>query len=90
MDNITEFIKKQNSLSTLRFITCGSVDDGKSTLLGRMLYESQLIFDDQVDSLVRDSKRIGLFWGCFMEYLHLLGASLLLDPFWYLPPLGGT
>ena len=34
-------------------------DDGKSTLLGRMLYEAQLIFDDQVDSLVKDSKRIG-------------------------------
>ena len=50
---------KQNKLDTLRFITCGSVDDGKSTLLGRMLYEAQLIFDDQVDSLVKDSKKIG-------------------------------
>ena len=59
MNNIVEFIKKQNSLSTLRYITCGSVDDGKSTLLGRMLYEAQLIFDDQVDNLVKDSKRIG-------------------------------
>lgn len=59
MKNITEFINKQNSLSTLRYITCGSVDDGKSTLLGRMLYEAQLIFDDQVDSLVKDSKKIG-------------------------------
>ena len=56
---IKNFIEKQNSLSTLRYITCGSVDDGKSTLLGRMLYEAQLIFDDQVDNLVKDSKKIG-------------------------------
>ena len=56
---IENFIKKQNSLSTLRYITCGSVDDGKSTLLGRMLYEAQLIFDDQIDSLIKDSKKIG-------------------------------
>tara|TARA_B100001287_G_C22676080_1_gene527738 strand:+ start:1010 stop:2902 length:1893 start_codon:yes stop_codon:yes gene_type:complete len=56
---IQKFITKQNKLDTLRFITCGSVDDGKSTLLGRMLYEAQLIFDDQVDSLVKDSKKIG-------------------------------
>lgn len=56
---IKKFITKQNKLDTLRFITCGSVDDGKSTLLGRMLYEAQLIFDDQVDSLVKDSKKIG-------------------------------
>mgnify|MGYP005748263423 CR=1 FL=1 len=56
---IKNFIKKQNALDTLRFITCGSVDDGKSTLLGRMLYEAHLIFDDQVDSLVSDSKKIG-------------------------------
>lgn len=56
---IKDFIKKQNSLDTLRFITCGSVDDGKSTLLGRMLYEAKCIFDDQVDSLVKDSKKMG-------------------------------
>ena len=56
---VKEFIDKQNSLATLKFITCGSVDDGKSTLLGRLLYEAQLIFDDQVDSLVSDSRKIG-------------------------------
>ena len=56
---IKKFINKQNTLDTLSFITCGSVDDGKSTLLGRMLYEAHLIFDDQVDSLVSDSKKIG-------------------------------
>ncbi len=43
----------------LRFITCGSVDDGKSTLIGRLLYESQLLFDDQLAALERDSRRVG-------------------------------
>ena len=54
---INQFLKNQNSLQTLRFITCGSVDDGKSTLIGRMLFESQLIFDDQIVSLENDSKK---------------------------------
>ena len=58
-NSVEEFIHKQNALTTLKFITCGSVDDGKSTLLGRLLYEAQLIFDDQVDSLISDSKKIG-------------------------------
>ena len=56
---INHFLKNQNSLQTLRFITCGSVDDGKSTLIGRMLFESQLIFDDQIVSLEHDSKKSG-------------------------------
>ena len=43
----------------LRFLTCGSVDDGKSTLIGRLLYESQLIFDDTLASLARDSRKYG-------------------------------
>jgi GTPase len=43
----------------LRFITCGSVDDGKSTLIGRLLYDSRQIFDDQLASLEADSKRVG-------------------------------
>ena len=45
--------------SLLRFITCGSVDDGKSTLIGRLLYESKMIFDDQLTQLAADSKRLG-------------------------------
>ena len=57
--SIKKFLKKQSSLETLRFITCGSVDDGKSTLIGRMLFESQLIFDDQITSLKNDSKKSG-------------------------------
>ncbi len=56
---ISRYLKSQASLDLLRFITCGSVDDGKSTLIGRMLYESQMIFDDQVASLKNDSKKYG-------------------------------
>ena len=58
-DAISKYLKSQASLDLLRFITCGSVDDGKSTLIGRMLYESQMIFDDQVASLIKDSKKFG-------------------------------
>ncbi len=45
--------------SLLRFITCGSVDDGKSTLIGRLLYESKLVFEDQLAALEADSKKVG-------------------------------
>ena len=47
------------ALPTLRFLTCGSVDDGKSTLIGRLLYEQKLIFDDQLSALEKDSKKHG-------------------------------
>jgi bifunctional enzyme CysN/CysC len=46
-------------METLRFITCGSVDDGKSTLIGRLLYETKLIFEDQLEALKADSKKFG-------------------------------
>ena len=46
-------------MDTLRFITCGSVDDGKSTLIGRLLYETKLIFEDQLEALKIDSKKFG-------------------------------
>jgi len=46
-------------MDILRFITCGSVDDGKSTLIGRLLYESKLIFEDQLEALKADSKKFG-------------------------------
>ena len=49
----------QAALPTLRLLTCGSVDDGKSTLIGRLLYEEKLIFDDQLSALERDSKKFG-------------------------------
>src|SRR5690349_24420295 len=46
-------------MDTLRFITCGSVDDGKSTLIGRLLYETRLIFQDQLEALKQDSQKFG-------------------------------
>lgn len=54
-----EFIENQRMKSLLRFITCGSVDDGKSTLIGRLLYDANLILDDQLGALHEDSKRHG-------------------------------
>jgi bifunctional enzyme CysN/CysC len=56
---VKTYIDTQANLDLLRFITCGSVDDGKSTLIGRMLYEAQLVFEDQVTSLKQDSKKLG-------------------------------
>jgi bifunctional enzyme CysN/CysC len=50
---------RASALPTLRLLTCGSVDDGKSTLIGRLLFEQQLIFDDQLSALRRDSKKHG-------------------------------
>jgi bifunctional enzyme CysN/CysC len=56
---VDAYVANQAHLDLLRFMTCGSVDDGKSTLIGRMLFEAQLIFEDQVTSLKADSKRQG-------------------------------
>lgn len=56
---VDAYIDNQAQLDLLRFITCGSVDDGKSTLIGRMLYEAQLVFEDQVTSLRSDSRKLG-------------------------------
>ena len=50
---------KEKSKSLLRFTTAGSVDDGKSTLIGRLLYDSKSIFEDQMDHIVQSSKRLG-------------------------------
>ena len=58
-DDIDAYLHRQQHKSLLRFITCGSVDDGKSTLIGRLLYESKLIFDDQLTQLAADSQRVG-------------------------------
>ena len=57
--DIDAYLLSHQHKSLLRFITCGSVDDGKSTLIGRLLYESKMIFDDQLTALDADSKRIG-------------------------------
>jgi bifunctional enzyme CysN/CysC len=57
--DVRGWLAQQEAKELLRFITCGSVDDGKSTLIGRLLYESKQIFDDQLDALESDSKRHG-------------------------------
>jgi len=57
--DIESYLRAQERKSLLRFITCGSVDDGKSTLIGRLLYESKMIFDDQLAALAADSKKVG-------------------------------
>ncbi len=57
--NIEEYLKKHENKELLRFITCGSVDDGKSTLIGRLLYDSKMIFEDQLNSIEKDSKKHG-------------------------------
>jgi bifunctional enzyme CysN/CysC len=58
-EDIDAYLDIHQHKSLLRFITCGSVDDGKSTLIGRLLYDSKMIFEDQLASLEADSKRVG-------------------------------
>jgi bifunctional enzyme CysN/CysC len=57
--DIAGYLAQHESKPRLRFITCGSVDDGKSTLIGRLLFESKNLFDDQLSALARDSRRHG-------------------------------
>ncbi|WP_294337654.1 sulfate adenylyltransferase subunit CysN [uncultured Sphingomonas sp.] len=57
--DIDAYLARHQDKSLLRFLTCGSVDDGKSTLIGRLLYDSRTIFDDQLAALEADSKRLG-------------------------------
>lgn len=57
--DIIAYLDAQENKSFLRFITCGSVDDGKSTLIGRLLYDSKLIYEDQLASIEKDSKKSG-------------------------------
>jgi bifunctional enzyme CysN/CysC len=66
------FLEQQQQKSLLRFITCGSVDDGKSTLIGRLLFDAKQIFEDQLEAVKKDSKR----WGTQNEEIDL---ALLVD-----------
>jgi bifunctional enzyme CysN/CysC len=58
-EDIDAYLELHQNKGLLRFITCGSVDDGKSTLIGRLLYDSKMIFEDQLAALEADSKRVG-------------------------------
>jgi bifunctional enzyme CysN/CysC len=57
--SLRSFLAAQEKKTLLRFLTCGSVDDGKSTLIGRLLYDTKLLFEDQLSALKRDSKKYG-------------------------------
>ncbi|WP_298233776.1 sulfate adenylyltransferase subunit CysN [uncultured Azohydromonas sp.] len=58
-DDIEKYLKQHEHKSLLRFITCGSVDDGKSTVIGRLLYESKMLFEDQLAAIEADSRKWG-------------------------------
>jgi len=58
-EDIDAYLETHQHKTMLRFITCGSVDDGKSTLIGRLLYDSKMIFEDQLAALENDSRRVG-------------------------------
>ncbi len=58
-EDISAYLAQHQNKGLLRFITCGSVDDGKSTLIGRLLYDSKMVFEDQLSALERDSRRHG-------------------------------
>ena len=57
-ERLEDFLRRHEAKDLLRFITCGSVDDGKSTLIGRLLYDSKMIFEDQLAALENDSKKV--------------------------------
>src|SRR5215218_8200661 len=56
---LEQFLAQQREIDLLRFITCGSVDDGKSTLIGRLLHDTRQVFDDQLSAVATDSRRWG-------------------------------
>ena len=70
--NLAEQLHRQGAQTALRFLTCGSVDDGKSTLIGRLLYDAKLVFEDQLAALAVDSKTQGTQGGA-------LDFALLVD-----------
>ena len=74
-ENIEEYLVSHQYKSLLRFITCGSVDDGKSTLIGRLLYESHLVFEDHLAALEADSAKVGTQGGDLDFALLLDGLS---------------
>lgn len=70
--DIGNYLDEHGNKSLLRVLTCGSVDDGKSTLIGRLLYDSKLIFDDQLSALRKDSEKSGTTGAGEMDYALLL------------------
>ncbi|MGB1270803.1 MAG: GTP-binding protein, partial [Endozoicomonas sp.] len=58
-EDIEEYLRRHEQKELLRFLTCGSVDDGKSTLIGRLLHDASMIYEDQLAAVENDSKRVG-------------------------------
>jgi hypothetical protein len=95
--DIEGYLKAHEHKSLLRFLTCGSVDDGKSTLIGRLLYDSKMIFEDQLAALEADSKKVGTQGGEIDFALLVDGlaaereqASLLTSPTGSSPPTSAS
>lgn len=75
-EDIEAYLKQHEQKDLLRFITCGSVDDGKSTLIGRLLHDSKMIYEDQLAALSKDSKKAAppvkrLIWPCWLTVCSL-------------------
>ena len=70
--NIKEFLDRDEQKDLLRLLTAGSVDDGKSTLIGRLLFDSKKLYEDQLDALEKDSKRVGNAGAGEIDYALLL------------------
>ena len=79
-ENIEEYLHRHEHKTLLRFITCGSVDDGKSTLIGRLLYDSKLIFEDQLAAVTADSKKVGTQGGDLDFDAYFIVARDDVDP----------
>src|SRR6187399_1918147 len=73
--DINQYLSQHERKELLRFITCGSVDDGKSTLIGRLFYDSKMIAEDQLSALMRDSEIHGTTGGGFDPALYLDGLE---------------
>src|SRR5574344_2673782 len=72
INNIKEFLAQDERKDLLRLLTAGSVDDGKSTLIGRLLFDSKKLYEDQLSALERDSKRVGNAGAGKIDYALLL------------------
>ena len=72
-EDIRAYLRKHEHKDLLRFLTCGSVDDGKSTLIGRLLYDCKMIYEDQLAQVTRDSKVHGTTGGDFDPALLMDG-----------------
>ncbi len=80
--NIQEFLDQDQKKDLLRLLTAGSVDDGKSTLIGRLMFDSKMLYEDQLSTLERDSKRIG-HAGDDIDYALLLDGLNCLSLFFH-------